>query len=217
MSVRPFALVGLLIGLCGLVLQFVLTIPAALAAGRSLAGSVVFYFSFFTILTNLAVVMVYAALLVPTQAAAVAFFRRRGVRAALAAAITVVMITYIAVLAQLWSPQGAAYAADIVLHYVAPVYYLAFWLLMLADGRLRFRQIAWWLAYPIAYLAYVLARSPLAGEVPYPFLDAATHGAGGVAMNALFMTALFVAVSALLVLADRLFARQKARTLLRDR
>ncbi|MGX9572708.1 hypothetical protein [Mesorhizobium sp. f-mel] len=56
---------GLVIGLAGLVLQICITIPASMAAGRSFVGSLVFYLSFFTILTNIGAVLVHASLLSP--------------------------------------------------------------------------------------------------------------------------------------------------------
>ena len=46
---RALQIAGLIAGVIGLVVQFLITVPASLEAGRSLAGSVVFYFSFFTI------------------------------------------------------------------------------------------------------------------------------------------------------------------------
>ena len=54
---------GLVVGLSALVVQFALSIPASMEAGRSLAGSVVHYFSYFTILTNILVVLVHLAAL----------------------------------------------------------------------------------------------------------------------------------------------------------
>jgi hypothetical protein len=57
--------------------------------------------------------------------------------------------------------------------------------------------------YPIAYLAYALARAPFAGEVPYPFLDVAKNGAASVAIAALAITALFLVISVVAVFIDR--------------
>ena len=62
---RLLQLAGLSVGLVALILQFALTVPASMAAGRSLGGSIVFYFSFFTILSNIAAVMVHASLISP--------------------------------------------------------------------------------------------------------------------------------------------------------
>jgi len=193
---------GLVIGLTALVLQFALTIPASMAAGRSLLGSVVFYFSFFTILTNIAAVLVHAALLSPTGYAWFPAFAGRRVRAGVAVAITLVFIVYVTVLAGLWRPQGLFLLCDVLLHYVTPAIFVLWWLTAGADGGTRWRDISWWMIYPLAYLACVLVRAPFAGEVPYPFLDVARNGAVGVALSALAITALFIGLGVLAVLAD---------------
>ncbi|WFP73913.1 Pr6Pr family membrane protein [Mesorhizobium sp. WSM4906] len=193
---------GLVIGLIALILQFAITIPASMAAGRSLLGSIVFYFSFFTILTNIAAVMVHASLLSPTGYAWFPAFAGRRIRTGVAVAITLVFIVYTTVLARLWAPEGLFFLCDVLLHYVAPLVFVLWWLIAGADGSTRWRDISWWVIYPLAYLAYALIRAPFAGEVPYPFLDVAKNGAVSVAVSALTITALFLGLSLLAVLAD---------------
>lgn len=199
---RALQIAGLVVGLAGLVLQFGLTIPASLAAGRSLAGSLVFYFSFFTILTNIAAVCVHAALLSPTGYAWFPAFASRRMRVCVAISITLVSIVYATVLAQLWQPQGLFLVADVLLHYVAPILFVLWWLGAGADGSTRWSDIPFWMIYPVVYLIYVLARAPLAGEVPYPFLDAAKNGVASVAVSAAGVAGLFLVLSVVAVLAD---------------
>ncbi|WFP60693.1 Pr6Pr family membrane protein [Mesorhizobium sp. WSM4904] len=199
---RFLQIAGLVIGLIALILQFAITIPASMAAGRSLLGSIVFYFSFFTILTNIAAVMVHASLLSPTGYAWFPAFAGRRIRTGVAVAITLVFIVYTTVLARLWAPEGLFFLCDVLLHYVAPLVFVLWWLIAGADGSTRWRDISWWVIYPLAYLAYALIRAPFAGEVPYPFLDVAKNGAVSVAVSALTITALFLGLSLLAVLAD---------------
>lgn len=194
-------LAGLIAGLSGLLLQFVITIPASLDAGRSLAGAVAHFFSFFTILTNIAVVAVYLAA-GSKQLGRPSFFASPRTRAGVAVAITVVFVVYVAVLAPLWQPRGWFLLCDIILHYAALALYLAWWGLVGADGSTRKSDLALWLGYPLAYLAYVMARYPLAGEMPYPFLDPA-RGMVAVATSVAGMLALFIATSAVILLTDR--------------
>jgi hypothetical protein len=207
---RFLQIAGLAIGLAGLVLQFCITIPASMEAGRSLLGSIVFYFSFFTILTNIGAVLVHASLLSPSGYAWFPVFAGRRMRAGVAAAITLVFIVYVAVLAQLWQPQGLFLLCDVLLHYVTPVLFVLWWLVAGADGRTRWRDISWWMVYPIAYLVYVLARAPISGEVPYPFLDIAKNGAASVAISALVTTGLFLGLCVIAVLADHGVSRIRA-------
>jgi len=204
---RFLQIAGLVIGLAALVLQFSISIPASMAAGRGLVGSTVFYFSFFTILTNIAAVLVHAALVSPSGYAWFPAFAGPRMRAGVAVSITLVFIVYAAVLARLWQPQGLFLLCDVLLHYVTPVIFVLWWLIAGADGATRWRDISWWMIYPLAYLAYALIRAPFAGEVPYPFLDVSKNGATSVAITALAITGLFIGLSVLAVLADHRIAR----------
>jgi hypothetical protein len=210
---RFLQIAGLVIGLAGLVLQFCITIPASMEAGRSFLGSIVFYFSFFTILTNIGAVLIHASLLSPSGYAWFPAFAGRRMRAGVAAAITLVFIVYATVLAQLWQPQGLFLLCDVLLHYVTPVLFVLWWLVAGADGRTRWRDISWWMVYPVAYLVYAPARAPIAGEVPYPFLDVAKNGAASVAVSALAITGLFLVLCIIVVLADRGVSRVRTSSL----
>jgi hypothetical protein len=207
---RFLQVAGLVIGLAGLILQFCISIPASMEAGRSLLGSIIFVFSFFTILTNIGAVLVYTSLLSPTGYAWLPAFAGTRVRAGVAVSIALVFIIYATVLAQLWQPQGLFLLCDVLLHYVTPVLFVLWWLISGADGRTRWSDISWWVLYPIAYLIYALVRAPLAGEVPYPFLDVAKNGAASVAISAAAITGLFLVLCVVAVLADHGVARARA-------
>lgn len=191
---------GLAIGLVGLMLQFAITMPASIAAGRTVLGSAVFYFSFFTILTNIGAVLVYLAALRDAKSGLLGLFA--SARGGVAVAIALVMIVYVTILAPLWQPEGLFLLCDVLLHYVTPILYLAWWLAAGADGSTRWSDIPYWVAYPVLYLIYALARAPIAGEVPYPFLDIATKGATSVALTSLMMTLLFLVLCVIAVVAD---------------
>ncbi|WP_214471813.1 Pr6Pr family membrane protein [Mesorhizobium sp. dw_380] len=208
---RFLQVAGLALGLIGLVLQFCITIPASMEAGRGLLGSIVFYFSFFTILTNIGAVLVHTSLLSPAGYAWLPAFAGLRMRAGVAVSITLVFIVYATVLARLWQPQGLFLLCDILLHYVTPLLFVLWWLISGANGKTRWSDISWWMLYPIAYLAYALARTPLAGEVPYPFLDVTKNGAASVAISALAITGLFLVLCVIAVLADRGVARVSPR------
>ncbi|UVK37228.1 Pr6Pr family membrane protein [Mesorhizobium sp. AR10] len=207
---RFLQIAGLVIGLAGLVLQFCITVPASMEAGRSLLGSIVYLFSFFTILTNIGAVLVHTSLLSSSGYAWLPAFAGRRMRAGVAVSIALVFIVYATVLAQLWQPQGLFLFCDVLLHYVTPVLFVLWWLVAGADGRTRWRDISWWMIYPIAYLIYVLVRAPLSGEVPYPFLDVAKNGAVSVAVSALAVTGLFLLLCIIAVLVDRGVSRIRA-------
>jgi len=206
---RFLQVAGLVIGLAGLVLQFCISIPASMEAGRSLLGSIVFLFSFFTILTNIGAVLVHTSLLSPSGYAWLPAFAGSRIRANIAVAIALVFIVYATVLARLWQPQGLFLLCDVLLHYVTPVLFVLWWLVAGADGTTRWRDISRWMVYPLAYLAYVLVRAPIAGEVPYPFLDVAKNGAASVAVSALAITGLFLVLCVIAVFVDHAVGRSR--------
>ena len=159
---------GGLIGLIGLLLQFSLTIPASLAAGRNFWLSILFYFSFFTILSNIAAVVSHAGQLFPVKE--LTYFHRRSTAGAITTLMMVVGIVYHFILAPLWSPKGLFLVCDVILHYVTPCLAVAWWLVS-ANGKARFKTLLWWLVPPAVYLVFVYTRWSFVHEVPYPFLD----------------------------------------------
>jgi len=92
---------------------------------------------------------------------------------------------------------------------MTPVLFVLWWLVAGADGTTRWRDISRWMVYPLAYLAYVLVRAPIAGEVPYPFLDVAKNGAASVAVSALAITGLFLVLCVIAVFVDHAVGRSR--------
>lgn len=92
------------------------------------------------------------------------------------------------------------------LHTVLPVAAVLDWLLLSPPARTHLRQTATWLLYPLAYLAFVLARGALLpgspARYPHPFLDVARHGYRSVLANALLLGLACYALAVLLVALD---------------
>ena len=192
------ALAGLMLGAGALGLQAGLVIPMQMQRGDSMPRALVFFFSFFTILTNLAAVLVYYA--------ALAGWRRLsapGVRTMIAAYIFVVMVVYHLILAPLWSPQGWWLVADHALHTAAPLLYIAWWLSGPHPRLLRYGRLWLMLLPPLAYGGYALLRGAVSGRYPYPFLDASALGYPAVAINLLGMAAGFALVCAAAIALSR--------------
>lgn len=193
--------IGLLLGAAALLLQFAITIPLRLGNGDDIFGAVVFYFTFFTILTNLTLVLIYASELWPRQS--LSWFRSPVTRGMLAAAITLVMAFYHFILAETWDPQGFGLVADIALHYVTPVFYVAWWVVLMRHGVLKWSNIPAMLLPPTIYLIYAMIRGAIVNEYPYPILEAQRIGYGAVAVNVLMVLAALAVLSALVVALDR--------------
>lgn len=100
-------------------------------------------------------------------------------------------------------------AATHILHTAVPVAAALDWLLLTPAGRLHLRQAPAWLLYPLAYLAFTLARGELLlpgaqDRYLYPFLDVAQHGYKIVLGNALLVGLALYALAVLLVALDHI-------------
>lgn len=177
-------------------LQLVLSVDLTLSQGRGLADAVFTFLGFYTILTN---ILVALALTVPRLWPASApgrFFGRPGVVTGVAVAITVVGVTYVLLLRQVWDPQGWQLVADIALHYATPVLYVAYWWVAVPTHAIGWSDIPWQLLYPLGYLAYSLVRGAISGRYPYYFLDPGRLGYAQTLANAVGMTVFFLLVAA---------------------
>ncbi|MFO0994486.1 MAG: Pr6Pr family membrane protein [Hyphomicrobiales bacterium] len=203
------ALLGTLIGGATLLAQFLLTLHLAQAGGYSFVGSIVFFFSFFTILTNILVFLCFASEFLPGSGRISGFFRESAVRSAVAVYITVVALVYIFILQHLWDPQGLSKFLDRLLHYVMPALYLLFWLFFVPKGQARWMQALQWLVYPVAYGVYVMTRGAVTGLYPYPILDAGRFGYAIAFRNLGLIFLLFLGIGFLIVAVDRSLGRSR--------
>jgi hypothetical protein len=202
-AARSAAALVALAGASALLLQLVLSVQLALANGHGAGHGLVVYFGYFTILSNLlATAAAAAAVLAPSRRVG-AWFSRPGAVTAIAAVMLLVAGAYHLLLRQVWDPQGLQKLADVALHYLVPALVLAWWWLGARSRQLRFGAIPAWTAFPLAYLAYALARGELTGLYPYPFIDVPALGYGAVAVNAAGLLLVFCLVAALLVLIGR--------------
>ncbi len=140
--------------------------------------SVANFFSFFTVDGNLlgAAVFLFLALTVR---------RVRTTRVDIVrGAATVALVTIGVVFALLLEDEEVDLPlrwVDTVLHRIMPVVFAVDWVLDPPERPISIRMAAWWLAFPVAWTVYTMARGAIVGWYPYPFLDPAIHGVWGVA------------------------------------
>jgi hypothetical protein len=197
-----------LLGWFALLLQLYLILAQSPAGALAMVGTVITYFSFFTILTNILVALVFTAMVLSSGSGRPAagwgqFFRRSSVQAAVAGYIAIVGIVYRLLLRQLWNPQGAQWVADVILHDVIPVGYVLYWLLFAPKNGLRWKDAVAGLIYPGVYLLYVLARGAVSGLYPYPFVDVNVLGYAGVLARAAVLLLVFLGMGLLVVVVGR--------------
>ncbi|HEV7453765.1 MAG TPA: Pr6Pr family membrane protein, partial [Candidatus Saccharimonadales bacterium] len=140
------------------------------------------FLSFFTIESNiLAAIVLLAAgsfALCGKQSA-----RLDMLRGAAFLYMTITGIVYTLLLSgQEESLQTAIPWVNSVVHYIMPAVVFADWFITPPVKRISFKAACFWLIFPILYLAYSLIRGPIVQWYPYPFLDPAGHGYGGIAV-----------------------------------
>jgi hypothetical protein len=156
----------------------------AVRNGKTLVDGLLTYFGFFTILTN---ILVALTLTLPVYAPATRlgrFFGNAQTKACAATSIALVGVGYHFLLSHMWQPQGLQWLADVLIHYVVPVLFCAYWLFVLPKQSLPWWSPLAWSAYPIAYFAYALVRGATLGVYPYYFIDVAAIGYGRALLNA---------------------------------
>lgn len=196
---------GLLFGIAALVLQFVLSMQDMLGNGRDVMGAVGHFLAYYTILTNIVLVLVYLAEILPD--APLALFRRPVVRGMMAANIALVSLYVFFVLRFLTTLEGMPLLADSMLHYLCPALYLIWWLVAQPHGKLRWRHLPLMLVPTLFYFVYVMARGAWVQEYPYPILNALRYGYGQVLLNATYMTLALATLCAAAILLDGFLAR----------
>jgi hypothetical protein len=197
--------IGLIVGGAALILQISLTIPARLTTGDTLIGAVVYFFTFYTILTNIMLVLIYVSDLWPRES--LRWWRSPVTRGMMAATITLVGLFYHFVLAGTWNPQGWFKVADVALHYVTPIFYVLWWVVFTWHGKLKFRDIPIMLLPSVIWLIYAMIRGAIVTEYPYPILEAHKLGYGQVAINVLGVLVGVTILCAIVVAIDRALTR----------
>ncbi|KKB09852.1 Pr6Pr family membrane protein [Devosia chinhatensis] len=202
---RALTWLGLLLGAAGLTLQFTISMQALMAGGRDLPGALGHFFSYYTILNNIAVVLVYLS--AATSWGWLSPFRGPLVRGIVTANIALVGLYVFFVLRFLQTLDGAFLVADTILHYIAPVLYVAWWAITQRHGSLRWSSLPMMLVPTLVYFVYAMARGAWVQEYPYPILNAVRLGYGQVGINAIYMSLFLAVLAALVIAADMLLAR----------
>jgi hypothetical protein len=196
---RIYATITAALAWFALALQCYLTVALSIANGKTLIAGVIVFVSYFTILTNLLVAVVLSFSLWAPGTRWGAWFSRPTVQSGTAVYIAIVGIVYSLLLRHIWDPQGWQKLADVLLHDLIPLLYVAYWVVFVPKNSLRWKDALWWLTYPAAYFAYTLRRGAASGWYPYSFLDAQALGYSRVAANAVMLLAAFLLTGLLFV------------------
>lgn len=199
---KSLAIFGFSLGILTLIVQFSIYIPSYMEAGHSIFAAVIRQYSYFTILTNFTLVLIYTSYLFP-KISPVGFLRTPLARASGAAAIALVFLYYHFVLSPIWNPEGLAAVTDTSLHYVLPITYLIWFILYNRSGSMKFWSIPAMLAGPLLYLAYIFVRGAFIGEYPYPAFNMDDLGFVQTMRNSAELLAFLSILSAIFIGIDR--------------
>ena len=155
-----------------------------------------FLAGYLTILTTLLVALAMTAVALK--------WRMPGwIAASLAVSEIMVGSIYHLLLARALAPEGLHWWATQGMHSALPVMMVLWWAAF-ARKDIKPAQAPLFVAWPVAYTVYALARGVLSGFWPYPFLDVDALGWGRVLGNLVIIGAVFTGVGAgLAVLAGR--------------
>lgn len=193
---KKMELVGLVFGWFAVIAQFIVMLQNRVA---DVPETIIRFFSFFTILTNILVALYFTSKFFGIVKGPFSIFSKRSTLTALTAFILLVGIVYQVILRGIWEPTGLQRIIDELLHTIIPVYFLVYWFLYANPSDIKFRPTLNWLAYPLFYFFYVIFRGHFSGFYPYPFLNVTEIGYSGVAKSFVAICGFTVLLMVLLV------------------
>lgn len=199
---------GLFVGVVALVLQFVISMQAYLAAGRDVPGALGAFFIYYTIITNIILVLIYLSEL--TEWGWLEWFRKLDITGMMVANMLLVMSFVHFFLRGLTQLSGLFLVCDVLLHYVAPIIYIVWWVAGVRHGPLVIRRVPIMLAPTFVYFLIAMARGAWTHEYPYPILNVVKLGYGPVLLNAVLMTVALGALMLVVIGVDELLGRRKS-------
>jgi hypothetical protein len=206
---QTFLIIGATITWFAIGLQFYLIILNRVA---SVSETIIRFFSFYTILTNILVALCLTVLLLKPNSRWGIYFSRPGVLTAATINITIVGLLYNLILRQIWSPEGFQRVADELLHVVIPVLFIMYWFLFAPKSGLGWQNAFPWLLYPLVYAIFVLFRGALSGFYPYPFINVNTLGYIKVLLNSVGLFIGFFLLSQLFIAITKAMGRSNKNT-----
>lgn len=171
-------------------------------------GTVINYFSYFTILSNLLVAISFTSSLLFPYSHPGQFFSKLSVQSAILLYIFIVALVYNTVLRGIVNLNGWGWVVDNLLHVVTPVIYIIYWLIFKSRGKLYWRDGLYWIYFPLLYLIYSMIRGAIVHWYPYPFLNADQHSYPKVLINIGVMISVFFISGIILIAITHLFKKE---------
>ncbi len=196
-----------LLALSGIAVSYFAIIPAAHVSRLTMTVN---FFSYFTIQSNLLLAAILLCAQIVPRSSIGQWASRPSIRGALLIYVGIAGIVYVFMLRDVWHPRGWQLFGDQILHYCVPVLYALDWIFLSERGKLSWRDMLWWLAFPAAYSVYTLAHGYVSRFYPYPFLDVRDIGLEAVLLNMGLLAAAFLVLGGALTFLDWVSTRQRA-------
>ena len=187
---------GFLLGWLAIIGQFILMIQNRQA---DIAETIIRFFSFFTILTNILVVLYFTSRISIFKESYISKLSNKGNLTALTAFILVVGLVYQIILRGTWQPTGLQKIIDELLHSVIPLFVFLYWLKFANKTDLIFKNIKIWFWYPIGYFLYIIIRGHFSNFYPYPFVNVTEMGYPQVIINSVIVSLFFLFIMGTLI------------------
>ncbi len=206
------SLLMILIAICawtGILLQFCTHARNMIGNGKTWATTIIQFFSYFTITTNLLIsITTTAALLFPNTK-----FGRWCVQPRTITAITIYIIVVGVIanvlLRSLTNYSGWDSVGNELVHSITPVLYTIYWLAFATKGSITWTSAFSWLIYPFIYFIYSFIRGSVTGWYPYPFIDVSKIGYTNFLLNSFYMLVFFVVLNLVFIGIDKMIAKQR--------
>jgi hypothetical protein len=192
-------------GWFAVITQFVLMIEQKTA---STLETLIRFFSFFTILTNI-IVAIYFSLILFYKNENLRSITRPGILTAMTIYIFMVGSVYQVALRHVWNPEGIQLIVDELLHSIIPALVIIFWTLYENKQAVKYSQIPKWAIYPISYLLYILIRGSFSNFYPYPFVNVNEIGLTKALINSAILLLIFLFFATMFVFIGRFFSKKR--------
>ncbi len=140
---RIYTAIGAIIGWFAILLQLYLIVENR---RLSVPATIVQFFSYFTILTNIIVAIYFTVRFLNIKTQSERWFTNPKIQTAILVYIVIVGVVYNGVLRNLWNPHGWQLLADEFLHTIIPLLFLFYWFLFVKRRNLQWQDAFTWRA-----------------------------------------------------------------------
>ncbi|WP_100612494.1 Pr6Pr family membrane protein [Confluentibacter lentus] len=203
---KKIEIIGFCLGWFAIITQFILIIQNR---ETDILETIIRFFSFFTILTNMLVALYFTSKVLGFSMKPLDLLSKKTALTALTAFILIVGLVYQFLLRHVWEPTGMQRLIDELLHSIIPLYMLMYWFIFDTKEKIKFRDAIMWLLYPLFYLTFILVRGHFYNYYPYPFLNIPEIGTDMALVNSTLILILMVCVISMLLVVKNIRVKIK--------